>query len=311
LNVLIIRPGAMGDTLMVLPSLVQLSEKALITFVGRQPGLDFVRDAVHYGLDMEAAGWHRLFMKAPDDQGLPVSQADLVVAFFSNEASNISKNLNAYFPDASIHIFPSFSPVGTDLHMARYLAECLKSAGLPVDPEKSIKETMAGRLFGNESKSTERDRIVFHPGSGDPLKNYPPDFWLKLIEKSGQVNTLQDLQKTILLGPAEEHLIPLFGENRMPLRTEISLCPDKEALKLLLRETALYLGHDSGITHLAAMLGTPSIALFRSTDVNQWRPLGPRVRVFNSRNTGLKLVERILRVSKTLIAEQMTGMIQK
>jgi len=301
----------MGDTLMVLPSLVQLSGEAVFTFVGRQPGLDFVRDFVHNGLDMEEAGWHRLFMKTPDDQGLPVSQADLVVAFFSNEAANISKNLKAYFPDVPIHVYPSFSPEGTGLHMARYLAECLKSAGLPVDPDRSVKEAMEGALFGEASQSTARDRIVFHPGSGDPLKNYPPDFWLKLLESSGHESRLQGLKETIILGPAEEHLVSFFRENRMTFRMEISLCPDKEKLTLLLREAALYLGHDSGITHLAAMLGTPTIALFRASDVNQWKPIGPRVRVVDSRKTGLKLVGKILDVSKTLITEQTSGMMNK
>jgi len=296
---------------MVLPSLVQLSGEAVFTFVGRQPGLDFVRDFVHNGLDMEEAGWHRLFMKTPDDQGLPVSQADLVVAFFSNEAANISKNLKAYFPDVPIHVYPSFSPEGTGLHMARYLAECLKSAGLPVDPDRSVKEAMEGALFGEASQSTARDRIVFHPGSGDPLKNYPPDFWLKLLESSGHESRLQGLKETIILGPAEEHLVSFFRENRMTFRMEISLCPDKEKLTLLLREAALYLGHDSGITHLAAMLGTPTIALFRASDVNQWKPIGPRVRVVDSRKTGLKLVGKILDVSKTLITEQTSGMMNK
>jgi heptosyltransferase-3 len=311
LNVLIIRPGAMGDTLMVLPSLVQLSGEAVFTFVGRQPGLDFVRDFVHQGLDMEAAGWHRLFMKTPDDKGLPVSQADLVVAFFSNEAANISKNLKAYFPDAPIHVFPSFSPEGTGLHMARYLAECLKSTGLPVDPDRSVKKATAEALFGEASQLIARDRIVFHPGSGDPLKNYPPDFWLKLLERSGHENKLQGLKKTIMLGPAEEHLVPFFRENRLNFGMEISLCPDKETLTLLLRQAALYLGHDSGITHLAAMLGTPTIALFRASDVNQWRPLGPRVEVIDSTKTGLKLVGRILDVSKTLIIKQASDVMNK
>lgn len=299
----------MGDTLMILPSLVQLSGEAVFTFVGRRPGLDFVRDFVHRGLDMEVAGWHRLFMNTLEGQGLPVSRADLVVAFFSNEAAGISKNLKAYFPDVPIHVFPSFPPEGSDLHAARYLAECLKSAGLPVDPDRSFKKARAEALFGKAGQSIARDRIVFHPGSGDPIKNYPPDFWLKLIERSCHENRLRNLNATILLGPAEEHLVSFFRESRPAFKMEISLCPDKETLAPLLREAALYLGHDSGITHLAAMLGTPTIAMFRSTDVNQWKPLGPRVKVIDSQKTGPKLVERILDVSKALIAEQASSMV--
>jgi len=303
LKALIIRPGAMGDTLMVIPSLIELSGKAAVTFVGRQPGLDFIRDFVNRGLDMEAAGWHRLFMKTPDDQGLPVSQTDLVIAFFSNEDVTIRENLKAYFPHVPIHVFPSFLPEGKGLHMARYFAECLKSAGLPVDPDRSVKKALAGALFGDAGRSIARDRIIFHPGSGDPNKNYPPDFWLKLLERSGRETTLQGLKETVLLGPAEEHLVSFFRENHLTIQSEISFCADKETLTALLREAALYFGHDSGITHLAAMSGTPTIALFRGSDVNQWRPLGPRVKVIDSKEAGPELVGRILEASKTLIKE--------
>jgi ADP-heptose:LPS heptosyltransferase len=59
LDVLIIRPGALGDTLMLLPALSDLSDKAAITFVGRQPGLEFIRPYVHEAMDLETSGWHR------------------------------------------------------------------------------------------------------------------------------------------------------------------------------------------------------------------------------------------------------------
>ena len=38
-----------------------------------------------------------------------------------------------------------------------------------------------------------------------------------------------------------------------------------------------YVGHDSGPTHLAAMIGLPTLALFGPTDPAIWSPLGPRV----------------------------------
>src|SRR5205085_8201608 len=44
-----------------------------------------------------------------------------------------------------------------------------------------------------------------------------------------------------------------------------------------LQECRGYLGNDSGITHLAAMLGVPTLALFGPSDPLTWRPLGPSV----------------------------------
>ncbi|MCD4717142.1 MAG: hypothetical protein K8R45_10420, partial [Desulfobacterales bacterium] len=132
MDVLIIRPGALGDTLMVLPSLADLAGKAVITFVGRQPGLDYIRSFVRHGLDLERAGWHRLFLDSPDEHSLPVSRADMVVAFFSDKTERIRQNLKACFPQVPVHVFPSFPSEKRNMHAARYIAECLKSAGLPV-----------------------------------------------------------------------------------------------------------------------------------------------------------------------------------
>ncbi len=48
-----------------------------------------------------------------------------------------------------------------------------------------------------------------------------------------------------------------------------------------LRQCQRYLGNDSGITHLAAMLGIPTIALFGPSDPAVWRPIGPDVEVIH------------------------------
>jgi ADP-heptose:LPS heptosyltransferase len=46
-----------------------------------------------------------------------------------------------------------------------------------------------------------------------------------------------------------------------------------------LQQCRCYLGNDSGITHLAAMLGVPTVAIFGPTDPKIWRPMGPFVKV--------------------------------
>lgn len=50
-------------------------------------------------------------------------------------------------------------------------------------------------------------------------------------------------------------------------------------LAALMSEVDLYLGNDSGITHLAAACGTPTIALFGPTDPQVWGPQGPQVSI--------------------------------
>jgi ADP-heptose:LPS heptosyltransferase len=53
-------------------------------------------------------------------------------------------------------------------------------------------------------------------------------------------------------------------------------------LGALLARAALYVGNDSGVTHLAAAWGAPTLALFGPTDPAQWAPLGPRVRTLRA-----------------------------
>ena len=96
-------------------------------------------------------------------------------------------------------------------------------------------------------------------------------------------------------------LYPFFKEKLRLSKVEILVSLEKDQLTGLLRNADLYLGHDSGITHLAAMFGTPTIALFKESDVNQWRPLGPCVRVVrhNPFSSGA-IIEEVLKALKDL-----------
>jgi ADP-heptose:LPS heptosyltransferase len=55
--------------------------------------------------------------------------------------------------------------------------------------------------------------------------------------------------------------------------------PDLLALAALLARVDVYLGNDSGVSHLAAALGVPTVAIFGPTDPRIWAPRGPRVTV--------------------------------
>jgi len=74
---------------------------------------------------------------------------------------------------------------------------------------------------------------------------------------------------------------PYFGELIRRLNTGTML-PDNFTLRQLshyLRNCRAFIGNDSGITHLAAYLGCPTIALFGPTDPRVWGPLGRRCRI--------------------------------
>jgi ADP-heptose:LPS heptosyltransferase len=83
----------------------------------------------------------------------------------------------------------------------------------------------------------------------------------------------------LLLGLAEEQWYRFFAKELSGLEVEIVISPNRDTLLSLLKETYLYIGHDRGITHLAALLGVRTVALFKNTDPLKWAPLGPDVTV--------------------------------
>ena len=66
MKILIIRAGALGDTLMLLPAVTQLSDRAQVYLAGRYPGIDYLRPFVHRTYDFESSGWQKLFMDSPE-----------------------------------------------------------------------------------------------------------------------------------------------------------------------------------------------------------------------------------------------------
>jgi ADP-heptose:LPS heptosyltransferase len=111
---------------------------------------------------------------------------------------------------------------------------------------------------------------VVHPGSGSPRKNWPAERFAEVarrVEAAGP-------RPLVLVGPADETAAaPLAGTAGWPALTGLRL----EELVGLLDGAALYVGNDSGVSHLAGAVGAPTVAVFGPTRALRWRPLGPRV----------------------------------
>ena len=50
---------------------------------------------------------------------------------------------------------------------------------------------------------------------------------------------------------------------------------DLPTVAAIARLAAAFVGNDSGVSHLAAAVGTPGVVIFGPTDPARWRPLGP------------------------------------
>ncbi len=110
--------------------------------------------------------------------------------------------------------------------------------------------------------------LALHPGSGSPAKSWPADRFAALAARlAGGARIL------VVLGPAEEDQRwdrdpGVVVARDLPLRT----------LGALLSRAGLFVGNDSGVSHLAAAAGAPTLALFGPTDPALWAPVGHSVR---------------------------------
>ena len=129
--------------------------------------------------------------------------------------------------------------------------------------------------------------IGVHPGSGSDSKNWPERHWMELLRC---VMAETDLNVLLVGGEAEaDRLARLAGplpSNRLDLARSLSL----DLLAGRLRACVEFIGHDSGITHLAAAVGLPCVVLWGPTDSLVWRPRGDQVLVLED-DTGLPGLE--------------------
>ncbi len=171
------------------------------------------------------------------------------------------------------------SPKITDQeHAARQLARPLEQLALYLDDPAAI-------LSPHEPREVDPSLIALHPGSGSETKNWPLQHWAAVAESLLSA----DPHRRILLigGEADaervERLCAILPNERVQCAQNLPLVE----LAARLQNCALFLGHDSGISHLAAAVGTPSVLLFGPTDPAIWAPANQNVKVLRSHLDGV------------------------
>ncbi len=117
--------------------------------------------------------------------------------------------------------------------------------------------------------------ILIHPGSGGRAKCWPLAGFLHVARSLRSIG--YDMR--LVLGPAELERWPAAERDALAREFSLLTAPDPDELARALAGARAYLGNDAGPTHLAALLGTPTVALFGPTRPTVWRPLGLRVTV--------------------------------
>ena len=190
----------------------------------------------------------------------------MILSFLYDPDEILSTNLKR----CAVETVVSLDPRPTDRHISRHLCSILDSVGIAVASYAPVLK------FGCRPTPIPRgDQVSLHPGSGSEKKNWALDRWISILEFLAGRN----IPMTLLSGEADEertrHILAGF---RSPLLTVVRNRPLLEVATLL-QSARLFIGHDSGITHLAAALQAPTLALFGPTNPCLWAPANPGTRV--------------------------------
>lgn len=316
LRILILRGGALGDFVLTLPAIRALRQHwplATIELVGH-PGmaeLAVVAGLVNRVRSLDASGMAQWFVPNrvwPEHERADIASFDLVLSYLSDVDGVVQANLRAAGAKRVI-VCQAIAclPVVVSGHAADHFLRPVTDLGIstPIGDAPLLVWPAALRKQGRhwlKELGLANDVISLHPGSGSSRKNWPVEQFALLAER---VRRSMSAQPLFILGEADA----------AAARELTQLAPTVPVLiNRTLKEVASVLavsrgcvGNDSGITHLAAALGVPVVALFGPTDAAVWGPRGTNVVVLQGREPTSKALaaiepETVLRELDRLIA---------
>lgn len=294
-QITVIRPGALGDTLLALPALALLrrwAPDARLTFIARA---DVLPLALASGLADDAwpwdlPDWAALFVSGVTAAGLTeracaaLAGADTVIAWAADPDGALAGVLNR-LGVRHIIVAPGKPPEALDAppdHVALWLARALAPRGVAILDDLAALWRALPSLRWPDERARQAERVwralalpntgvvALHPGSGGAAKRWPPERFAALAALARQAG----YAPLLLAGEADADVAgSVLSHSALPLARDLPLA----TLAALLARCAGYVGNDSGVSHLAGLLGVPTVALFGPTDPARWSPLGPRV----------------------------------
>ena len=249
-RILLIRRGGLGDTLLTAPLLRALRRQhpgASLHLAGTREFCDIL---CAYGIVDVAHSAEDFWLWLPDRAVARLKSFDLVISDEQGCGHHV----------LDLHGHQTGTPYA--LQLARQIAcEPVWPADCQLLPPVAASDA-AGAA------------VLLAPGSGSNQKCWPKEHWLALAQRLSAA----DAPLEVVVGPVE---IERDDPRQWPWPAAVRFVVEAEPVRLAKRlETAKTLvGNDSGTSHLAAMLGRPTVVLFRATDESVWAPVGEHVRV--------------------------------
>jgi heptosyltransferase III len=279
-KILVIRGGAIGDFILTLPAIAALRRQfpdAYLEVLGyphivqlaRAGGLvDFVRP-------IEARALAVFFARNGDlaeDMTDYFSEFDLIVSYLYDPDDIFMTNVCRCFPGQFV-AGPHRPNEEAGIHAAKAFLKPLERLAIfdadPV-PRLAIGPNRSSEQGENENQPDNgHPTLALHPGSGSERKNWAEAQWAELINQ-----LIHSTESNLLLvgGEAEGERLQRLAAALPPTRARVAQSLPLAQLAGLLASCSAFIGHDSGISHLAAALGLPGLLLWGDSIEEIWRP---------------------------------------
>jgi hypothetical protein len=281
----VLHPGALGDVLLAVPALRALRASApghelVLAAQPRIGALLAALGAVDRALDFDALGLHALFTAgAPSEASRDLLSGARVVSWFGSRDADFAGRLRSL--TAECVVAPSVPADGGTvwrhlLASVAALSNDTASAEAPRDPIV-LDDDLAhpgSRALAAAGWDGARPLAIVHPGAGGVDKRWRVEGFARVAEA-----LVDALGASVVV-----HEGPADGDAAAALRRHLCVPalalvdPPLPVLAGAIRHAALWIGNDSGVTHLAAAVGTPALALFVAANL-AWRPWSPAARV--------------------------------
>ncbi|MBI3834551.1 MAG: glycosyltransferase family 9 protein [Planctomycetes bacterium] len=316
-QILFLHAGALGDCVLALHLAQRVrtaQPNAKVAMAARSPIVRWARnhgfiDEAHLLDGVDAAHWHSKESHPPEESVRFLRSFDCIMSLLGGPDDSITHRLRELSGKPVYAIGPKPSP-GVTSHVVDQWVDRLHDVGLalaertphklanrfaresdsgafrltPLRPPllrgKALTASLRARLGKSATSSSGDAFAIFHPGSGGLKKVLPIDE----IEKLADIVRARGSTVVWMIGPDEmerdgEALIKRLSLTA-PVIAEEDVCKAAD----LVAGADEFIGFDAGMTHVAAMAGVPTTAIFSPTDPRVWRPLGPDVRIANFNN---------------------------
>lgn len=271
---LVLFPGAVGDLLCCWPALDALHAGGIaLTLAARLDATDALPAERLAGWSIDARELAELFGVGP--LSLPTRERfggfDRIDSFTGHGDPAFAARL-ADVAGCQVHVHP-FRGMEPGEPAREYYARCLDVTPLvrplPIHADAAAWAEALWRRGG-----LHRPVVAIHPGSGSPAKNWQG------MSAVAQAWRRDGGQVIALHGPAEIERGPQLAE------ADVALCGEPlRRVAAVIARARRFLGNDSGVSHLAGLVGIRTVVVFAETDPRIWAPAGDDVRVFHAPTT--------------------------